>query len=65
MGVWPKPPLAILASAGSLRLFLPPNAWLVVMLALANFRHYSGSLTLSLETTQCAVEGLILSNFNL
>ena len=60
-----KAKLLILALSCSLSLLLTLNAGLLVMLSLTKLGKNTGLLALSLETTKCAIESLILFNSDL
>ena len=57
--------LLILSLSSSLRLLLTLNAGLLIMLSLTKLGKYTGLLALSLETTKCTIESLILFYLNL
>src|SRR5207244_1329544 len=52
------------ALAGRHRLLLPPDAWLLVMLPLAQLGENAGFLTLFLEATDRALDGLVVLDPN-
>ena len=54
-----------LALAGCLRLLLTAYAWLLIVLAFSNLCQSTSLLAHTLESTQCAINGLVLTNLNL
>lgn len=53
-----------LALASCLRLLLTAYAWLLVMLTLSNLCQGTSLLAHTLESTQCAINRLVLTNFD-